>query len=38
MQAGLIVSDVASGQNPEQYNGENGDFHSRLYLLKAKEE
>ena len=38
MQAGLIVSDVASGQNPEQYNGENGDFQSRLYLLKAKEE
>ena len=37
MQAGLIVSDVASGQNPEQYNGENGDFQSRLYLLKAKE-
>ena len=36
MQAGLIVSDVASGQNPEQYNGENGDFQSRLYLLKAK--
>ena len=38
MQAGLIVSDVASGQNPEQYNGENGDFQSLLYLLKAKEE
>lgn len=37
MQAGLIISDAASGQNPEQYNGENGDFQSRLYLLKAKE-
>ena len=37
MQAGLIVSDAASGQNQDQYNGENGDFQSRLYLLKAKE-
>ena len=38
MQAGLIVSDVASGQNPEQYNGENEISSLFFICMKAKEE
>lgn len=35
MYAGLQTSDASSGENKEKYNGENGDFQSRLYILKA---
>lgn len=35
MQAGLVVSDAAAGQNNEKYNGRNGDYQSRLYVLEA---
>jgi alpha-galactosidase len=35
MQAGLVVSDAAAGQNGERYNGRNGDYQSRLYVLEA---
>ena len=34
MTAGLILSDYTSGENGEIYNGDNGDFTSRLYILK----
>ena len=34
MQAGLVVSDAAAGQNGEKYNGRNGDYQSRLYFLQ----
>lgn len=36
MQVGLLTSDASSGQNNEKYNGHNGDFQSRIYILKAK--
>lgn len=35
MKAGLVLSDYTSGENGEKYNGENGDFQSRIYVLKA---
>ena len=34
MKAGLILSDYTSGENGETYTGDNGDFTSRLYILK----
>lgn len=34
LQAGLVVSDSSSGENKEKYNGENGDYQSRIYILK----
>ena len=34
MTAGLILSDYTSGENGETYTGDNGDFTSRLYILK----
>ena len=34
MNAGLVLSDYTSGENGEIYNGENGDFSSRLYILE----
>lgn len=36
MRAGLSVSDASCGENREKYNGSNGDYQSRLYILKAK--
>lgn len=36
MEVGLSVSDASSGENKETYNGENGDYQSRIYLLKAE--
>lgn len=36
MQSGLITSDASSGENKETYNGSNGDYQSRLYILTAK--
>ena len=35
MKAGLVISDYTSGENGEIYNGSNGDFISRLYVLEA---
>lgn len=35
MYAGLQTSDASSGENKEKFNGENGDYQSRLYILKA---
>lgn len=35
MKAGLIISDASSGENREKFNGSNGDYQSRLYILKA---
>ena len=35
MKAGLVTSDYTSGENGEIYNGSNGDFISRLYVLEA---
>ena len=35
MQYGLITSGSFSGENKEVYDGTNGDYQSRLYLLKA---
>ncbi len=35
MYAGLITSDAASGENQEGYQGDNGDFQSRIYILEA---
>lgn len=37
MNVGLLTSDASSGQNNEKYNGDNGDFLSRMYILEAKE-
>ena len=34
---GLNVSDSSSGENREVYNGRNGDYQSRLYLLESIE-
>jgi len=36
MHSGLLVSDAASGESCGEYNGSNGDYHSRLYVLKEK--
>lgn len=36
MHAGLITSDASSGENHEKYNGSNGDYQSRLYILTAE--
>ena len=35
MKAGLVTSDYTSGENGEVYDGSNGDFLSRLYVLEA---
>ena len=35
MYAGLITSDAASGENQEGYQGDNGDFQSRIYVIEA---
>lgn len=35
MQYGLITSGSFSGENKEKYNGKNGDYQSRIYLLHA---
>ena len=37
MRAGLVLTDYTSGENGETYNGSNGDFQSRLYVLEARE-
>lgn len=37
MHAGLITSDASCGENHEKYNGSNGDYQSRLYILIAEE-
>lgn len=36
MNLGLLTSDSSCGENKEAYDGTNGDYLSRLYLLKAK--
>ena len=36
MCAGLIVSDATCGENKEKFDGDNGDYQSRIYVLKAK--
>lgn len=36
MSFGLITSDASSGENREKYDGTNGDYQSRLYILKAQ--
>lgn len=36
MQYGLITSGAFSGENKEKFDGTNGDYQSRVYLLKAK--
>lgn len=38
MKAGLVTSDASSGENRETYNGANGDYQSRLYILTAEDE
>lgn len=35
MNFGLIVSDESSGENKETYDGTNGDYQSRIYVLKS---
>ena len=35
MKAGLFTSDASSGENKEKYNGDNGDYQSRIYILEA---
>ena len=35
MKAGLVVSDSASGENKEKYNGKNGDFQAKIYYLSS---
>lgn len=37
MNYGLITSGSFSGENKEKFNGKNGDYQSRLYLLQGKE-
>lgn len=34
MNFGLITSDASSGENHESYNGSNGDYQSRIYIIK----
>lgn len=36
MNVGLITTDGSSGEPVDHYNGLNGDYQSRLYILKAK--
>lgn len=36
MEAGLLTSDASSGENKEKFNGDNGDYQSRIYILKAE--
>lgn len=36
MNSGLMVSDASSGDNKEKYDGANGDYQSRIYVLKAE--
>ena len=36
MNAGLITSDGSCGENKAPYDGTNGDYQSRIYLLKAE--
>ena len=38
MSCGMVVSDASCGENEEVYNGRNGDFQSRLYVLESEEE
>lgn len=35
MNYGLMVSDSSSGDNKEKYDGTNGDYQSRIYILEA---
>lgn len=35
MNIGLLTSDAASGEKKEKYNGENGDYQSRIYIIKV---
>lgn len=37
MNFGLIVSDASSGENGEHFDGDNGDFQSRIYELRVIE-
>lgn len=37
MNFGLIVSDSSSGDNKEKYDGTNGDYQSRIYVLEAEQ-
>ena len=36
MNLGLITTDSSCGENKEKYDGTNGDYLSRIYVLKAK--
>ena len=36
MNFGLITSDASCGENREVYDGTNGDYQSRIYILQAK--
>lgn len=36
MNLGLLTSDSSCGENKEKYDGTNGDYLSRLYIIKAK--
>ena len=36
MNLGLLTSDITRGEILEKYNGENGDYASRVYVLKAE--
>ena len=36
MNLGLLTSDSSCGENRETYDGTNGDYLSRLYIIKAK--
>ena len=37
MNVGLLVSDNSSGRIKEKYNGNNGDYQSRIYCIEKKE-
>lgn len=36
MNLGLSISDLSSGEFTEKYDGINGDYHSRIYVIKQK--
>ncbi|MDE6475630.1 MAG: alpha-galactosidase [Erysipelotrichaceae bacterium] len=36
MNLGLSISDLSSGEFTEKYDGTNGDYHSRIYVIKQK--
>lgn len=36
MEFGLITSDATCGENRDIYDGTNGDYRSRIYIIKAK--